>query len=164
MCPSPILYFLHTQSPCVNQFGDSYHHHPYFGHVRCCNCQSSNHNVNSCPHYVISNEGFVRLSSMIETMNEQNGKFENIFWECHLSHETDLSLPSSRPDVSLCDDDESPFLLESNFVDNTPLIDLEKEIDTPLTPLPLVAPSCVSTPRDTTEGVLTLRISTFPLA
>jgi len=70
------------------------------------------------------------LYNTIEIMNEQNAKFENYLREYHLSHETDLNLPSSRPEVSLCDDDKPSFLSESNFV-NTPLTDLEKVINTP---------------------------------
>ena len=35
----------------------------------CRICHCSDHDSNSCPYY-ISNEGFARLSNMIETMNE----------------------------------------------------------------------------------------------
>ena len=70
-------YALHAQSPCVDQFRDFYHHYPYCAHNACSNCQSSDHDVNSCPYYVISDEGFVRLNDVIETLNEQNAKFES---------------------------------------------------------------------------------------
>ena len=55
---------------------------------------------------MIFDEGFVRINNMTETMNELNAKFENYLWEYHLSHETDPSIFSSRPKVSLCDEDE----------------------------------------------------------
>ena len=109
MCPSPNPYALHAQSPRVDQFRDSYHHYPYYAHLACSNYQSSDHDVNSYPYYVISDEGFVRLNDMIETLNEQNVKFESYLQENHLLHEIDLSLPSSRREVSLCDDASLPF-------------------------------------------------------
>jgi len=120
--------------------------------------------VNPCPYYVISNEGFVRLNNMIETMNEQIARFENYLWENQLSYETNLSLPSSRLKVSLCDDDKSSFPLESDFIVHRALTDLEEVIDVPLTLLSLVASSSLSTPGDTAENVLTLSISPLLLA
>ena len=113
---------------------------------------------------MISNEDFVRLNNMIETMNEQNVMFQNYLRENHLSNETELSLSSARPKVSLCDDNELSFPLEFNFVVDMALIDLEKVIDAPLISLLLVAPSSVNTPRDIVEGVLTLPNSLIPLA
>jgi len=46
---------------------------------------------------------------------------------------------------------------------DSPLTGLGEVIDPPLTSLPLVAPSLPSTPRDTTEGVLSLLVSLLPL-
>ena len=77
LCLFPNPNDLHAQSLCVNRFRYSSHHHPYYAYVICCNCQYSNHDVNFCPYYVIFDEGFVKLNSMIETMNKQNVKFEN---------------------------------------------------------------------------------------
>ena len=113
---------------------------------------------------MISNEGSVRLNKMIETMSEKNAKFENYLSVHRLSHKTNLTLPSFRPEVSLCDDDESFFSLEYDVVVDTLLANPAKVIDTPLTPLPLVALSLVNTTSDTTKGSLTLPISPIPLA
>ena len=60
-----------------------------------------------------------------------------------------LSLPSSRLEVSLCDDDEFSFPLESDFIVDILLADPKEVINTPLTPLPLFIPSSLSTLRDT---------------
>ena len=46
VCPSPNLYDLYAQSPCVDQFRDSYHHHPCYAHAVCFNYQSSHDDVN----------------------------------------------------------------------------------------------------------------------
>jgi len=43
---------------------------PDYAPTMCEICHYSDHDSNSCPYY-ISNEGFARLSNMIETMNEQ---------------------------------------------------------------------------------------------
>ena len=83
---------------------------------------------------------------MIQIMNEQNAKFENHLQAYHLSHETNLSLPSSRLEVSSCDDGKSSFPLESNFVVDTALTNLEKVIDALSTPLSFVVPPSLSTP------------------
>ena len=69
---------------------------------------------------MISDETFVRLNNTIAVMNEQNAKFENYLLEYHLLHENYLSLPCFRREISLRDDDEPSFSLESDFVD-TPL-------------------------------------------
>ena len=94
-------------------------HHPYYSRVVCSNCQSSDHDASSYPYYVIFDGTFVTLNNVIEKLNEQNATFENYLREYHLSHETNLSLPSSRPKVSFCDDHESSFPLKSNFVVDT---------------------------------------------
>jgi len=52
-------------SPCIHT------HAP----TLCNICHFSDHDSCSCP-YSISNEGFARLSSMIETMNKQRVEFE----------------------------------------------------------------------------------------
>ena len=164
VCPSSDPYDLHLQSPCVDHFRYSYHPHFSYSDVARSNYQSSDPDVNSCPFYMFSDDGFVRLNHMIEAMNEQNAKLENFIWEQHLSLEIDPSLPSSRPKVSLCDDDESSFSSKLDFAMDTPLPDLEKVTNTPLTPLLHIAPSSLSTHRDTAEGILNLPISPFPLA
>ena len=69
-------------------------------------CHCSDHDSNSCPYY-ISDEGFARLSNMIETMNEQQIEFANKMLEYDLSPETNLSSSSHRLDVNLCDDGAS---------------------------------------------------------
>ena len=81
---------------------------------------------------------------------------------CHMR--VTLTQFFSRPRVSLCDDDKSSFLLESDFVVDTSLINLEEGIDTSLTLLLLFTPSSLSIPRDTTDGILTLPISPLLIA
>ena len=97
-------------------------------------------------------------------MNEQNAKYERLLVGVSPSHETNLSLLASRPEVSLCHDDESCFSLESDFIVNASLTGLDDKIDASLIPLLLFAPSSLSTLRGTTNGVLTLRVSPIPLA
>jgi len=84
--------------------------------------------------------------------------------ECDLLHEIDPSPSSPRLKVSLYDDYESSLPLEHKFMIDSPLIDLAEVIDPSLTYLSIVAPSLPTTPRDTTEGVLSLCVSPFPLA
>ena len=80
MCLFLNPYDLHVQSPCVYQSSGSYHHHHlYYAHVVRFNCESYDHDVNSCPYHVICYEGFVRLNGMIKIVNEQNAKFEIIY-------------------------------------------------------------------------------------
>ena len=88
-------------------------------------------------------------------IDEQNAKFENSLREYDLSHEADLRFSSARLDVNMCDDGMSFPPPESG---------LEEVLDPPLTISPIVAPSSLSTPRDTTEGALSLTISPLPLA
>jgi len=120
--------------------------------------------VNSCSYYDIFNEFYARLNVMIETMNERHECLVTGIRECGLFHETNPSLSSLKLEVSLYNDYESSFPLESNFVVNTPSTDLEEAIDPPLTHLSFVAPSSPITPRATTAGVLTLLISPILLA
>jgi len=75
VCLSQLLYYLHTQSPCIDQFKDSYNHHSSYPHVVCSHCQSFEHEVNSCLYYDISNESYPRLNAMKETMNERHMHF-----------------------------------------------------------------------------------------
>jgi len=103
-------------------------------------CHCSDHESNSFPYY-ISDEGFARLSSMIETMNEQQIEFANKMWDNNLSHETDLRFSSPRLNVNLCDDGRSFPPLES---------ELEEVLDPPLTTLLTVAPSFPTNLRDNT--------------
>jgi len=49
---------------------------------------------------------------------------------------------------------ESSILLESNVVDDVPLTDLEEVFDSPLTSLPVVAPSFSNTPMDTNDNII----------
>jgi len=64
-------------------------------------------------------------------MNEQHTHFVSDIREFDLLSETDPSQPYFRLKVSVYDNCESSFLLESNFVDNAPLNDL-KEVFNPL--------------------------------
>ena len=85
----------------------------------------------------------------METTNEQHKHFVSEMREFGLLSETDLSLPSSRLEASLYNACELFLLLESNIIDDAPLIDLEEAFDPPLTSLPFVAPSFSSTLMDT---------------
>jgi len=97
-------------------------------------------------------------------MNEQQKCFVGKMRECGLLHETDPSLSSSKPEVSLYDDYESSFPLEPNFMIDLPFTTLAEVIDSPLTSLSIVTPSLPSTPKDTVEGVLRLLSSHLSLA
>jgi len=79
-------------------------------------------------------------------------------------HKTNPGLSSHTLEISFYDDYESSLHLEPNFMVHTPLTGLEKEIDLILIPLPFVALSLSSTPRDTTIGDLTLLAFSLPLA
>jgi len=120
----------------------------------CDICSCSDHDSSSCPYY-ISDEGFARLSNMIETMDKQQVEFELKMREFDLSHETDLRISSPRPDVCLCDDGASFPPLESG---------LEAVIDPSLCTLPLVAPSSPSTLRDNPTFNMLLPDPPLPLA
>jgi len=63
----------------------------------------SDHDSNSCPYY-ISDEGFARLSNMIQITNEQQIEFANKMREYDLSPETDIGSSSPKLDVNLYDD------------------------------------------------------------
>jgi len=47
--PSPPLYDLHSQSPCLHKVRDVCGHHSSYPHVVCSYFQSFDHDVNSCP-------------------------------------------------------------------------------------------------------------------
>ena len=100
-------------------------------------CHCSDHDNTSCPYY-ISNDGFARLSNMIETIDKQRVELEVKMREFDLSHQIDLKFSSPKLDVCLCDDGLSFSPLESG---------LEAVLDPFLTTLPLVAPSSTSTLR-----------------
>jgi len=117
-------------------------------------CHCSDHNNIACPYY-ISNEDFARLSSMIETMSQQQVEFEIKMREFDLSHETDLRFSAPKLDVCLCDDGASFPALES---------ELEVVLDPSLATLPLVAPSSLSTLRDNTMFNIFLPDPPLPLA
>ena len=130
----------------------------------CSYCQSFDHDVNSCPSYVVFNDSCARLDVLVETIKEQQDHFVSEMREFSLLHETDPSLPIPRLESSLYDHYESSLPLESNIVDNAPLTDLEEVFDPPLTYSPLVAPSPSSTPLVTSTSDSTLLDSPFPLA
>jgi len=118
---------------------------PHYAHPMCEICHCSDHASNSCPYY-ISDEGFARLSNMIETMNEKQIEFANKMRDT-LSPETDLNSSSPRLDVNLCDDSASFPPLE---------FELEEVLDPPLTTLLTVAPSFPCNLRDNTAFIMTL--------
>ena len=97
-------------------------------------------------------------------MNERHECFVGKMRECGLLHGTDPSPSSPRLKVSLYDDCESSLSLEPDFVVDSPFTSLKEVIDPPLTSLPFIVPSLSSTLRDTTDGVLRLLSSPFPLA
>ena len=68
--PSPVLYGLHAQPPCVDQFRDPYHHHCSYPHVMRSYCQSFDHDTNSYPYYDVFDECYAKINAMIETLNE----------------------------------------------------------------------------------------------
>jgi len=131
-------------SPCI----------PIYAPPVCEICHYSDLNSTSCTYY-ISDEGFTRLSSMIETMNRQQAEFEIKMWEFDLSHETDLRFSSPKLDVCLCDDGASFPPLESR---------LEVVLDPPFLTPSLVGPSSPSTLRDNTAFNMTLLDPPLPLA
>ena len=91
-----------TPSPCV----------PNYTPLACEICHCSDHDSVSCP-YHISADGFARISSMIEAMNEQQVKLANRMREYDLSHKTNLRVNFSELDFKLCDDGGSSVALES---------------------------------------------------
>jgi len=112
------------------------------------------HDSNYCPYYIFD-EGFARLSNMIETMNEQQIEFANKIQEYDLSPEPDLSSSSPRPDVNLCDDSTSFPPIESG---------LDEVLNPPLTTLLTVALSYPNTLRDSTAFIMTFLDTHSPLA
>jgi len=107
VCPSPIPNGLHAQSPCVDQFRDSFHHRSSYSLLVCSYCQSFDHDANSYPYYDIFYECYAKLNAMIATLNERHMHFVSEMRECGLVHETGPSLPSPRPKTSLYDDCDS---------------------------------------------------------
>ena len=53
-----------------NDARDQFHHCSSYPHVLCSFCQSSDHDVHSCPYYDVSDECYARLDAIIGTMNE----------------------------------------------------------------------------------------------
>jgi len=100
-CPSPPPYDLYAQSPCVDQFRDRCDHYSSYPLDLCSYCQSSDHQVNSCPYYDISDESYARLNAIIEIMNERHEHFVSEMRKFSLLHETDSSLPILRLESSL---------------------------------------------------------------
>jgi len=103
----------------------------------------------------ISDDGFARLSNVIETMNEQQIDFANKMRECDLSPETDLSSSSPRLDVNLCDDCASFPPQQSR---------LEEVLDPPLTTLLTFTPSFPNTLKNYTALMMTFFDTPPPLA
>lgn len=127
---------------------------PDYAHVVCEICHCFDHGFNSCP-CDISNGSFAKLSSMIETMNEQQIQFAKKMREYDLTNETDLRFSSPRLNVNMCDDGASFPPLES---------ELREILDPPLTTLPIVAPSSLSTFRNNTVFIMTFLNRPSPLA
>ena len=75
----------------------------------------------------------------METMNKQDKHFVSEIRECDLLHKTNPNLPSLRDKASLYDDEESFLPLRPNFVDETPLIDLEEVFNPSFTSLSFIA-------------------------
>ena len=115
-------------------------------------CHCSDHDSTSCPYY-ISDDGFIRLSSIIEAMNKQQVEFINKIQENDLSPETDLTFSSPRLDAYLCNDGVSHPLLESR---------LEEEFSPPLITASLVVSSSPSSPRHNTTFNMTLSNPPLP--
>ena len=145
MCPFPPPYSLHAQSSCVNELRDLCHHSSSYPLGVCSYYQFFDHNLNFCPYYDVFDESYIRLNDMIETMNEQRKCFVGTMREFGLLHETNSSLPFSELKASLYEYCQSLLPLESNFVDNVPLTNLEETFDLPLTSWPFVIPFSFST-------------------
>jgi len=96
---------------------------------------------------------------MIETMNEQHTHVVSEMREFGLMSETYPSLPFLRFKVSLYDDCESSLPLESNFINNAALANLEEVFFLLVTYCPFVALSSSSTPIATSISELTLLAS-----
>jgi len=139
---SLVVLILTSHPPCI----------PTHTPTSCEICHCSDHDSTSCPYY-ISNDGFARLNSMIETMKQV--EFTNKMREYDLSHETDLRFTSLELDVCLCDNGASFPPLESG---------LEVVFDPLLTNSSLVAPSSPSIFRDNTTFIMTFLDPPFPLA
>jgi len=127
---------------------------PDYAPPMCENHHCSDHESNSC-HCYISDEGFAKLDSMIETMNEQQIEFANKIREYDLSHETDLRFSSHRLDVNMCDDGASFHPLECG---------LEEILDPSLITLLTIAPSFPITLGDNTMFIMTFLNTPSPLA
>jgi len=70
-------------------------------------CQFVDHDANSRPYYDISDDCYVKLNAIIETMNERLECFVCKMRECGILHETDPNPSSPRLGASLYDDYES---------------------------------------------------------
>ena len=92
MYPSPPPYYLHAQSPCVDQFRDAYDHDSSYPLDICSYCQSFEHEVNSYPYYDISDELYARLNVIIETISDRHEHFVSEMRVFGLLHETNSSL------------------------------------------------------------------------
>jgi len=78
--------------------------------------------VNYYPSYNVCNESCPRLNALIETMKERHEHFVSEMREFGLLHETDPSLPIPRVESSLYDDYMSFLPIESNVIDDAPLM------------------------------------------
>ena len=125
MCPSRLLYGLHTQSSYVNQPRVSYHHDSYYPHVVCSNFQSFDHDANSCPYYDIFDKCYAKFNTVIETLNEQYTHFVSEMKEYGLMYETNPGLPFFGPKANLYGEYGSLLTLEVVSTANTPLTNLD---------------------------------------
>jgi len=161
---SPLPCGLHAQSPCVDQFKDSFYHHSSYPHVLCSYYQSFDVDANSYRYYDISDKCYARLNAMIETLNERHTYFVSKMRECGPLHKNGPSLASLTVEASFYDDYKPSLPLEADSTVDTPLTGLEEVIDPILISLPFVVLSLPNTPRDTAIGDLTLLASPLPLA
>jgi len=95
---------------------------------------------------------------MMETMKERIAKYSQCFNQSRdNSSESDSSLGSPKPAVSLDDDFEPSYQCRSNLHDDMPLLSLETPSDLPLPLSPNLTPHLCS-PKDVTEDVLVFAI------
>ena len=116
VCSSPHAYDLYAESPHVNPVRGIFDHHSFYLHVVCYYYQSFDHDVNSCPHYDVSDECQVKHNAMIETVDQEHEHFVSEMREFGLLYKIDPSLPFPSFEASLYDYCESSLSLESNVV------------------------------------------------
>jgi len=154
----------------LDRFIDSYDpSHSYFPLVLCDYCESSDHDVHTCPYraYVDATSASAKkminelTDKMVETVKEKIAEYSYYF--SHNREDTnlyrpDFSLGSPKPEVSLYDDFESSYLTRPNLNDAMCLASLEKESDLSLSLSYDLAPE-FSSLKDATNDFL---VSTVP--